>query len=82
MQTVLYQKCSVDTQIKNENSCLLLLLFTFHMPPKARKSIDRERQNMFSCKHENTLELMEFLMLRTLFLLVTVPGARQYVNVI
>ena len=42
------------------------------MTPKASESVDRERQNIFSCEHENTLKSMEFPKLWTLIWHVTV----------
>ena len=42
------------------------------MTPKARKYVDWERQDNFSCIHENTLKTMEFLMPETLILHITV----------
>ena len=30
------------------------------MTPKSIKSVDQEKQDTFSCKHENTLKSMEF----------------------
>ena len=30
------------------------------MTPKLIKSVDQEKQDTFSCKHENTLKSMEF----------------------
>ena len=30
------------------------------MTPKTIKSVDQEKQDTFSCKHENTLKSMEF----------------------
>ena len=40
--------------------CLLLYSFTFQMTPKTLKCVDQEKQDNFSCKHENTLKSMEF----------------------
>ena len=40
--------------------CLLLYSFTFQMAPKTLKCVYQEKQDNFSCKHENTLKSMEF----------------------
>ena len=42
------------------------------MTPKASEYVDRERQNIVSCEHENTLKSMEFRTLWTLIWHVTV----------
>ena len=39
---------------------LLRYSFTFQMTPKTIKCVDQEKQDTFSCKHENTLKSMEF----------------------
>ena len=39
---------------------LLRYSFTFQMTPKLIKYVDQEKQDNFSCKHENTLKYMEF----------------------
>ena len=39
---------------------LLLYSFTFQMTTKTLKCVDQEKQDNFSCKHENTLKSMEF----------------------
>ena len=45
----------------NENTFVFLRYsFTFQMTPKTIKYVDQEKQNIFSCKHENTLKSMEF----------------------
>ena len=42
------------------------------MTPKLRKHIDKERQDNFSCKHENTRKSMQFLTLWKYFWSLTV----------
>ena len=39
----------------------IAFLFTFQMTPKTIKFVDQEKQDIFSCKHENTLKSMEFM---------------------
>ena len=65
--------------MKNTTSKLYLWLysFTFQLTPKARKYVERERQDNFSRKHENTLKSMEFLMLKTKIWHVTVAHGSQ-----
>ena len=68
--TVVYRKCNVETSSKN--LCLLLLFIDFQMTPKSWEYIDHERQDNFSCKHENTCKSMEFPTLWKYFWSLTV----------
>ena len=40
--------------------CLFLYSFTFQRTPKPLKYVNQEKQDIFSCKHENTFKSMEF----------------------
>ena len=56
------KKCSLKTRGWNSMkiTSLLLYSFTFQMTPKTLTCVDQEKQDNFSCKHENTLKSMEF----------------------
>ena len=56
--------------------CLFFYSFTFQMTPKTLKCVDKEKQDNFSCKHENTLKSMEFFESDEQLCLLTVAGCQ------
>ena len=73
------KNCSLKTRGWNSMKIpyLLLYSFTFQMTPKTLKCVDQEKQDNFSCKHENTLKSMEFFESDEQLCLLTVRRSRK-----